>query len=76
MLAKLYCLWGAQHKRHTNATLLIASGVNIRTISDRLGHAQTSTTGNIYSHALKSADALGADTLNDILSPNSQIKDK
>ncbi|HYE08700.1 MAG TPA: tyrosine-type recombinase/integrase, partial [Patescibacteria group bacterium] len=42
--------------RHTNATLLIASGVPIKTVSHRLGHAQTSTTANIYAHAIRSAD--------------------
>src|SRR5690606_33111332 len=30
--------------RHTNATLLIASGTDLRTVSHRLGHTQTSTT--------------------------------
>lgn len=55
--------------RHTSATLLIASGTNIRTISARLGHSQTSTTMNIYAHAIKSADAAAAETLGDILNP-------
>jgi integrase len=35
--------------RHTNATLLIDQGVDVRTVANRLGHAQTSTTINIYS---------------------------
>ena len=40
--------------RHTNATLLIASGVNVRTIASRLGHSQVSTTVNIaYGHLPK-----------------------
>ncbi len=46
--------------RHTNATLLIAAGTNIRTVSARLGHAQTSTTTDIYAHAIQSADAAAA----------------
>ena len=49
--------------RHSNATLMIAEGVDIRTVSNRLGHAQTSTTLNIYSHALKSRDQDAADKL-------------
>ena len=53
--------------RHTNATLLISSGTNLRTVSARLGHSQASTTANIYAHAIQSADAAAADTLNDIL---------
>ncbi len=59
--------------RHTNATLLIASGVNIRTVSNRLGHAQTSTTGNIYAHAIRSADEAAAETLQNILSPVKKV---
>jgi len=55
--------------RHTNATLMIASGIDIRTVTRRLGHAQTSTTMNIYTHAIQSADAKAADKLDDMLSP-------
>lgn len=55
--------------RHTNATLMIAGGANIRTVSSRLGHAQTSTTSNIYAHAIQSADAAAADTLENLLNP-------
>lgn len=49
--------------RHSNATIMIAEGVDIRTVSSRLGHAQTSTTLNIYTHALKSRDQDAADKL-------------
>lgn len=52
--------------RHTNASLLIAGGENIKTISKRLGHSQVSTTTNIYSHALESADAKAAQLLENI----------
>lgn len=57
--------------RHTNATLLIAAGTNLRTVSSRLGHAQTSITANIYTHAIQSADAAAAQTLETLLAfPN------
>lgn len=52
--------------RHTNATLLIRQGVNIRTVAGRLGHLVTSTTLNIYSHELQSADAAAADSLSEV----------
>ena len=55
--------------RHTNITLLIAAGVPLRTVSYRAGHAQTSTTANIYSHAIRTADEMAADVLDDILKP-------
>ncbi len=54
--------------RHTNATLLIYNGTNIKTVSSRLGHADVSTTGNIYAHAIKTADEMAAETLKDIFS--------
>lgn len=53
--------------RHTNATLLIANGVNLTTVSKRLGHANTSTTTKIYAHAIKTADEMAANTLDDLL---------
>lgn len=55
--------------RHTNATLLIASGADLRTVSKRLGHSNMTTTSNIYTHAIKSADERAAELLNDILHP-------
>lgn len=56
--------------RHTNATLLIAGGTDVvRTVSRRLGHAQTTTTMNIYSHAIRSADESAAETLENLLDP-------
>lgn len=55
--------------RHTSATLLISQNVDIRTVSGRLGHAQTSTTMNIYSHQLQSMDEKAAGTLETLLNP-------
>lgn len=37
--------------RHTNASLLIAGGADVTTVSSLLGHSQPSTTLDIYSHA-------------------------
>ena len=37
--------------RHTNASLLISQGVDVRTVASLLGHAQASTTLDIYAHA-------------------------
>jgi len=53
--------------RHSNATLMIAGDVDIATVSKRLGHANTSVTLNIYTHALKSRDRLAAQTLESLL---------
>lgn len=53
--------------RHTSATLQIESHQSIRAVSARLGHSQTSTTMNIYSHAIQSADATAAEILGELL---------
>ena len=58
--------------RHTNASLMIANGTDIKTVSKRLGHANVTTTGNIYTHAIKSADELAADKLTDIFKKQKQ----
>lgn len=42
--------------RHTAATIMIAQGLNAREVAARLGHAQTSTTLNIYAHAFMDAN--------------------
>lgn len=53
--------------RHTSATLLIAAKQDVRSVSSRLGHAQTSTTMNIYAHALQEADQKAANALETML---------
>lgn len=45
------------------ATMLVNKGIPLKNISGRLGHSNTSTTADIYSHYLKSADKVIADTL-------------
>ncbi|WP_433943514.1 tyrosine-type recombinase/integrase [Paenibacillus sp. SN-8-1] len=49
--------------RHTSATLLINQGVHAKIISERLGHADITTTMNVYGHALQTADKIAADKL-------------
>ena len=52
--------------RHTNATLQLAAGVPITTVSKRLGHSNTATTGRIYAHAIQSVDDTAAEKLDDV----------
>ena len=54
--------------RHIHATLLIAEGVSIPTVSRRLGHSSINTTSKIYIHAIQSADEIASDVLEDKLS--------
>lgn len=59
--------------RHTNATLMIAEGTDVCTVSKRLGHANTATTLNIYAHALKSKDQAATDTIENVLNRMAKI---
>lgn len=52
--------------RHTMASLLYYNGVDSVSISKRLGHAQVSTTANIYAHVVEEADRRNADILADV----------
>lgn len=49
--------------RHTYASLLIAEGTPLVVVSGNLGHAQVSTTSDIYSHVIASAEAKAAQVL-------------
>ena len=53
----------AHDLRHTSASLMIAAGVNIKTVSARLGHSKTSTTLDVYADALPSQDEAASDAL-------------
>lgn len=52
--------------RHTMASMLHFNGVDSGSISKRLGHAQVSTTANIYAHVMEEADQKNADILAEI----------
>lgn len=54
--------------RHTAATILLAKGLPIRTVSGILGHSQASTTLNIYGHVMQSTLQQAAEVMNTTLS--------
>ncbi len=49
--------------RHCNATLLINSGIDLKIVSELLGHSDVSTTANVYADVLDSAKAKVADLI-------------
>jgi integrase len=49
--------YGVHTFRHLNATLLIDSGADVRTVSRMLGHSTATTTLNIYAHSFEEAQA-------------------
>ncbi len=46
--------------RHTHATWLLLNGVDLKTISERLGHANEATTLSLYAHVLPGRDEAAA----------------
>ena len=61
--------------RHTYASLMIADGTPLVVVSHKLGHAQTSTTANIYAHVIAEAEAKADQTFDrfgDLIAPKGQ----
>ena len=52
--------------RHTMASILYYNGADTISISKRLGHAQPSTTADIYAHVIEEADKKNADIIADV----------
>lgn len=53
--------------RHFSASMLIASGRDVRTIAGRLGHSDASTTLRVYAHVVEGRDQDAADFLGALL---------
>jgi integrase len=53
--------------RHTQATLLIANGTDIKTVQDRLGHANASMTLDFYAHSQDEQDRAASELFSSLL---------
>ncbi|PGE14999.1 site-specific integrase [Bacillus toyonensis] len=53
--------------RHTHATLLLAKGVNVKVISERLGHSNIKITLDTYSHVLPTMQEDAINKIEEIL---------
>ncbi len=51
----------AHYLRHAHASLLAASGLDVKSLQRRLGHAQASLTLDVYAHALSEMDKRAAE---------------
>jgi integrase len=58
---------GFHNLRHTHASQLIDAGVDIVTISKRLGHSKPDITLRIYAHLLRKDDSKAAAAINTAL---------
>lgn len=62
--------------RHTHATWLLASGVNVKVVSERLGHSNIRITLDTYAHVIKTMQTTAVEKLDTIYSgEQSQNKD-
>lgn len=62
--------------RHTSATMLIMEGVNVKTVSARLGHSSTRVTTGTYGHAVDEYDKLATEKLQEIINMNKHASGK
>ncbi|NLG10732.1 MAG: site-specific integrase [Coriobacteriaceae bacterium] len=53
--------------RHTQATMLFAQGMDIKTVQNRLGHTMASTTLDVYAGVIPSKDKEAADIMGAIM---------
>jgi integrase len=53
--------------RHSHASLLLADGVDLATVSERMGHSSVRTTADIYSHAIRGKDQDAAERFGRIM---------
>lgn len=53
--------------RHTHATQLLINGLDDRTVSERMGHAQITTTLETYSHVMPGRDRVAAEVISDVI---------
>ena len=56
--------------RHTSATLLLGYGVDIETVSHRMGHSRASITLDVYGHCLEEMDTKASQTLGMLFAQN------
>jgi len=58
---------GLHALRHTHASMLIAAGLDVVSVSKRLGHASPNVTLRVYAHLFRTRDDKAADAINTAL---------
>ncbi|MCF0149105.1 MAG: site-specific integrase [Clostridium sp.] len=53
--------------RHTNATLLLEGGVDMKTLQERLGHSLMQTTSDTYSHVTEKMNRKATDVISNLM---------
>ena len=60
--------------RHTQATQLLANGVDVKTVQARMGHSNAAITLNWYAHAVEENDRKAAQVIGDLFN-NGSVND-
>ena len=63
-------IYGVHSLRHTFATLLLSNGVEIKTVSELLGHSDVTVTYNTYIHVIREQKAKALSTIPKLISEN------
>jgi integrase len=53
--------------RHTNASIALAAGVDLKVVSDRLGHSTTAITADLYTHVSRGVGRVAAEKIAEVL---------
>jgi integrase len=61
--------------RHSHGSVLLADGVDLPTVSERLGHSSVRVTADVYSHALRGRDQEAAGRWDDFMRRNGGSRD-
>jgi integrase len=62
--------------RHSHGSVLLAGGVDLATVSERLGHSSVRVTADIYSHALRGRDQDAARRWDEFMRRNGGSRDE
>lgn len=60
--------------RHTQATMLLAAGVDLKTVQVRMGHSKSSHTLDLYAHAVPANDEAAAQVIGALTQPKPKRK--
>jgi hypothetical protein len=61
--------------RHTNASMALAAGVELKVISERLGHSTLGITADLYTHVVPTVGRAAANRIGEVFAPAAKKTD-
>jgi len=62
--------------RHSHGSILLASGMDLATVSERLGHSSVRVTADVYSHAIRGRDKEAARLWDEFMRQNARWREE